>query len=142
VSESDQGGWVSVEQAQQMAADAARAAVESMQQQHTASTVGASGSISVEQAKALIAEALARQNEAHTKALQDMAASLRGNVVTFVPHNAGGPGTEIAETWSAWEQSLAIKADDEKRQAAAREAETERQQHSDALDSLFPSVHA
>src|SRR5258708_38967644 len=42
-----------------------------------------------------------------------------GAPVTFVPEHAGGPGTEIAETWSAWEQSLAHAAAEAARAAGS-----------------------
>lgn len=71
-----------------------------------------SGSISVEQAQAMIDQALARQAEGFQSQINQMAASLRGNVVTFIPYHGGGHGTDIAETWSQYEQTKAQAADD------------------------------
>jgi len=117
--EPNQPQWLTVEQAQQMATDAAQAAVTEALAQHAAAQEATpSGSITAAQAQAMIDQALARQAEAHNEAIRQMASSLRGSVVTFVPYHAGGPGTEIAETWSQWEQTLARQADDAKALAA------------------------
>lgn len=102
--------YLTAEQAQQMVTDALAQA----QEAHAAT---ASGSITVAQAQAMIDEALARQAVSHQESIKALAASMRGSVVTFVPHNAGGPGTEIAETWSAWDQAQAHAADEAARAA-------------------------
>lgn len=99
-------GWVTADQAAQMVADALA------QHQQTAA-----GSISAEQAQAMIDQALARQAEQHNAAIQQMAESLRGNVVTFTPEHGGGPGLEIAPTWSQWEQTQARNAAEAERAA-------------------------
>jgi hypothetical protein len=114
VSSPEQPQWLTAEQAQQMVADALAQA----QEQHAASSNSA-GSITVEQAQAMIDQALARQAEAHNDAIKALGASMRGSVVTFVAHNAGGPGTEIADTWSAWDQAQAHAADEAARKEAA-----------------------
>lgn len=63
---------------------------------------------------AIIRQALAAQAEDHgaqMRALTDqvagLQASISGTVPTLIPENAGGSGTEAAETWSQWEQSRA-----------------------------------
>lgn len=100
-------GWLTAEQAQQMVADALA--------QHQATA--ASGSITAEQAQAMIDQALARQAEAHSEQIRQLSASMRGSVVTFIPTHGGGPGDEIAETWSALEQARAIAAEEASRAA-------------------------
>lgn len=89
-------GWVTEEQAKAMADEA----------RQSASGEG----MNAAQVQALIDEALARQAEAHNTAIQALGASLRGSVATFVPEHSGGPGTEIAETWSYAEQQRAKAA--------------------------------
>jgi hypothetical protein len=150
MSESDSSaGWVTTEQAQQMAAEAAQQAVQQALQQHASAAAPASstGSISAEQAQAMIDQALARQAEAHNKAIADLSASLRGSVQTFIAHNGGGLGTEIAETWSAFEQAAANKADQDARDEAAKPKEdvlapaAYTSPQSLGGVPLFPSVH-
>jgi thioredoxin-like negative regulator of GroEL len=97
-------GWVPADQVQQMIDQA-------LQQHASTANEAAAGSISAEQAQAMIDQALARQAEAHNSAMQALAESMRGTVATFVPRNAGGPGTEISETWSQYEQTQAHAAD-------------------------------
>lgn len=99
-------GWKSDAQV----ADIVQKAVQDALAQHSAAGE-ASGSISAEQAQAMIDQALTRQAEAHNAAMSQLADSLRGSVISLVPHNAGGPGTEIAETWSAFDQAQAHAAD-------------------------------
>jgi hypothetical protein len=135
MSESDSSaGWVTTEQAQQMAAEAAQQAVQQALQQHASAAAPASstGSISA---------------EAHNKAIADLSASLRGSVQTFIAHNGGGLGTEIAETWSAFEQAAANKADQDARDEAAKPKEdvlapaAYTSPQSLGGVPLFPSVH-
>lgn len=99
-------GWKSDDQV----ADIVQKAVQDALAQHSAAG-GAPGSISADQAQAMIDQALARQAEAHNAAMQQLAESMRGNVISAVPHNAGGIGTDIADTWSAFDQAQAHAAD-------------------------------
>lgn len=130
--------WMTAEQAQEVAR---QAVADALAQHQSSSGAGVSGTITAAQARALIDEALARQAEQHQEDIKSLAASLRGSVVTYVPYNAGGPGTEIAETWGAYDQALAHAADDARRQQAAAEIKKEKDSQP-TLDSLFPSVNA
>lgn len=69
----------------------------------------------------IVADALTRdraerdaQHDAEIKALRDQVSGLQSmlssNVVTGIAEHAGGPGTEIAETWSQYEQTKARAA--------------------------------
>jgi hypothetical protein len=98
-------GWLTAEQADQMVANAVASALAQHQ-----SSQQASGSITADQVQGIVNEALARQTEAHQQELQTLMASLRGSVVTYIPEHAGGPGTEIAATWSQYEQTKAQQA--------------------------------
>lgn len=53
---------------------------------------------------------LRAENERKTQELSDMQqqllASQAGQIATTVPEHAGGPGTNVAPTWSQWEQEL------------------------------------
>lgn len=63
-----------------------------------------------DQVEALINSRLADLAEGHNQQLRQLADSLRGQVITFIPDHAGGVGNEIAETWSQAEQQKAWKA--------------------------------
>lgn len=99
-------GWKTDDQVQAMIDQALAKQAETY-----AAASSSPGSISAEQAQAMIDQALARQAEAHNAALQQLADSLRGQVISLIPHNGGGPGTVIAETWSQAEQTAAHAAD-------------------------------
>lgn len=101
----NQPQWYTAEQMQEAisAALAQHAETQAAQQQ-------AQGTISADQVQALIDSALAKQAEAHNAHLQALAASMRGSVASMVPEHSGGDGTEIAETWSQWEQERAYAA--------------------------------
>jgi hypothetical protein len=61
--------------------------------------------------QAAIKEHSDKQAEQHQKELDDLRASLSpGAVLSNVPLHAGGPGTDIAETWSLAEQEAARSA--------------------------------
>src|SRR5260221_10365029 len=75
------------------------------------------GALTPESVQAMIDEQLASVRAEHAQEIAGIQVQLdearkaaAGAPVTFVPEHAGGPGTEIAETWSAWEQSLAYAA--------------------------------
>lgn len=105
-------GWVPEGQVGQIVQEAIAAYVASQPQQ-------ASGSVSADDMKRTVEEALARQAEAHSKQIETLMQSMRGNVVTLTPHNSGGPGSELAETWSYAEQTAAHAADEAARKASA-----------------------
>lgn len=109
-------GWVPTDQVQQMidAAIAQYAASQPAPAQHEAPTQEQIDA----QIQRAIDTALAQQAEVHNKQLEALSASLRGQVQTYVPHNAGGVGTEIHDTWSQWEQEQAHAADEASRRAA------------------------
>jgi hypothetical protein len=96
-------GWVPEEQVQQMI-DAAIA------QYASSNPAPAASGITQEQIDAQIRAALDAQAETHSKQIESLIASLRGNVVTLIPEHSGGKGTEIAPTWSQYEQEQARKA--------------------------------
>jgi hypothetical protein len=99
--------WFTGEQVQEAIAEALR---QHAAEQAANASESAQGTVSVEQVQGLINAALAEQAEAHNKTLQALAASMRGSVASLVPEHSGGEGTEIAETWSAYEQGLAKAA--------------------------------
>ncbi len=88
------------------------------QQDHDAALARAqTGALTPESVQAMIDEQLASMRAEHAQEIAGIQVQLdearkaaAGAPVTFVPEHAGGPGTEIAETWSAWEQSLAHAA--------------------------------
>ena len=127
-SSEESGGWIPADQVQQMIADALA--------QHQ-SAAGAPGTASSDQVQAMIDQALARQAAGYQEQLNQMAASLRGQVVTFIPEHGGGPGTEIAPTWSQWEQTKAQEAADAKAAGAASAVHETVTSH-----GMFPPVHA
>jgi C4-dicarboxylate transporter len=113
--------WVSAESAQQMAADAARQAVAQALAEHQSAS-SAQGSISADQVHVIVQEALDRQAATHQEQLQQLMASMRGNVVTFIPEHAGGIGMDVAETWSQYDQHRAYLAAEAEREAATHAA--------------------
>lgn len=129
----ENGGWVPADQVQQMIEDALA--------RHQQTTGPVQGSASADQVQQMIEQALARQAEQYQTQLDAMAQSMRGQVVTFIPHNGGGKGTDIAETWSMYEQSLAHAADAEKVAAALAAPRTDQRAPAFAAESMFPSVH-
>jgi predicted house-cleaning NTP pyrophosphatase (Maf/HAM1 superfamily) len=107
--------WLTAEQAQQMVADAlAHAAA-----QAAASAIPAEGTLTAAQVQAIVDEALARQAETYNTQIEQLAASMRGNIITFIPKHAGGHNTSIAETWSQLDQQRAYAADEAALLAAA-----------------------
>ncbi len=75
------------------------------------------GALTPESVQAMIDEQLASVREEHAQEIAGIQVQLdearkaaAGAPVTFVPAHAGGPGTEIAETWSAWEQAQSYAA--------------------------------
>lgn len=113
MSSPEQPVWMTAEQAQQMVTEA-------LAQHQEAAAAGAGGTISADQVQAIVDQALARQAESHNTQLQGLMASLRGSVATFVPFHSGGNGTEIADTWSQYEQTRARAADEAALAAAVR----------------------
>lgn len=76
------------------------------------------GSLSASQVQAIVDEALSRQAEAHNAAMQALSASMRGSVASLIPEHSGGAGTEVADTWSQYEQELSHAASEAKLRAA------------------------
>lgn len=78
---------------------------------HAHSQQSAAGYANSDEVQRAINEALTRQQsqyEAHIAGIRAEMDTLRGAGVSeaTVPEHAGGPGTEIAETWSQYEQEL------------------------------------
>lgn len=80
--------------------------------------------IDAAQVQAMIDSQIAALSEQHEKDMSSLQAQLDNErnaratlVQTLVPENAGGPGTEIRETWSAAEQA----AEHAKREAALQQ---------------------
>lgn len=106
--------WVPLEQVQSLIDSGIQTALAAQAEQHAqqmaqaqAAQQTSEGTLSAAQVQAIVNEALAQQAEAHNKTLQALAASMRGSVASLVPEHSGGPGTEISETWSQWEQEQA-----------------------------------
>ena len=62
----------------------------------------------------MIDSALEKERESHAAELAERDARIdalqkvnAGLITTLIPEHAGGPGNEIAETWSQYEQELA-----------------------------------
>lgn len=70
---------------------------------------------------ASVEKALAAQDKAHQEQMQTLRESLAGggSVVTAVPGNSGGPGTDVQETWSLYDQQLAAKGEHPLQQESA-----------------------
>lgn len=70
--------------------------------------------LTYEDVQRMITEQLAQRDAQHAeeiKALQDQIAAMTAamsnrGVVTLVPAHGAGPGIEVADTWSQWEQEL------------------------------------
>lgn len=67
------------------------------------------------QVRAMIADALQEQQEAHDQETKSLKAtvealhkSMANTVPVIIPEHGAGPGTEIAPTWSQYEQTEAI----------------------------------
>lgn len=88
--------WVTAEEAQARE-DAARAESASSQTGPTQEQIDA-------QINDAINRALEQQNAKHQEEMDRLLASMRGSVITLVPDHSAGPGTEVAETWSQFEQ--------------------------------------
>jgi len=89
-------------------------------------TDGPAETLTIAQVEALLDARIKASNEAHAKEMAVLQAqldsahrSMAGTTPALIPYHAGGPGTEIAETWSAWEQYLAHMADEAVRAEAA-----------------------
>jgi hypothetical protein len=129
--------WLSAEQAQEMVSQAVNSALE----QHS---VNSSASVTSEQIQEQISKALATQDEKHAKEIARLMESIRGNVLTFIAEHGGGPGTEIADTWSQFEQHRAYLADEADRALSTRTA-TEKDPPAETRgyrdsETLFPAV--
>jgi hypothetical protein len=96
----------------------------------TAPTGTPAGTVSLDAVQQIIEQALARQAEAHKAEMADMRVEVKAAAesalnarwqppIALIPAHSGGPGTEIAPTWSYAEQLAAMAAEVSEKEAAA-----------------------
>jgi hypothetical protein len=58
-----------------------------------------------------VKELLRQEREEHQKNLDELRRSLAGMAPAPVPEHSGGPGNEVHDTWSLYEQGLASRGE-------------------------------
>jgi hypothetical protein len=109
-----------------------------------------SGTVSIDLVQQAIEQALARQAEIHKAEMDDMRSSIETGVnarwqppIAVIPAHSGGPGTEIAPTWSFAEQLESMAAEATKaRETSAQAVNKPREQANNDRVYQYPGENA
>lgn len=101
-------GWVPTDQVQAMIDAAVAHAMQNP----------VNGGLTAEQVQQQISDALAAQKVSHDAELAALYESLRtSGQISYIPTHGAGPGSDVADTWSQYEQQRAYAADEARRAA-------------------------